>query len=509
MSCLIEFLSDTNQKSIINMIQNRDETYQKQLESYGKLFTNQLRYCLEKSGDNCNKNDCVCKIACCRIRSKLDSWFSNNYKPIEDFFTGINKCYTSWINSKIAEALNKIENLLKDDNYEIISEPVNTDVCLKDVENRVFFRARQSSEYLTRKEIFHIPFNKRYLIPNQRFSLTGLPILYLGNSIADLLEEIGGNPEESICNQRVSSFECININKDTTKIIKPDKIFDLRCNIRQSLSDSEKFTKVAFFRNILSHICSFRKRKEVEKANFKEEYVIPQMLSIILHEKGYDGICYYSTKPFYGYSIKDAGSGVAHCDENMKYRENVAIFTKMKVDYTEETLAKANKSESVYKSKTVYKLNTTSDSKTVYESKTVFESDTVNNSNKDNNSGNGNMPKPDAYDEKLFDSMEISIPIAIENVNLDSIDENEITKLYEAIYSRYESLKEEFIHDEEKKVKSNSILAKAKAISSYFDSVYKGLYYNYNPYSKTKAGKIHIQLLVGILNRLLVEISLN
>lgn len=454
-SCLIEFLSDTNQKSIINMIQNRDETYEKQLVSYGRLFSDQLKYCLKKSGRECSDMTCVCRVSCCKISDKIKEWYDAGLQDdLEDFFKQTEDCYKLWVNSEISSALDAFTQLLEDDRYGIITEPANTDLCLKEVENRVFFRVRPSREYLTRKEIFHIPFNKRYLISNQRFSLTGLPILYLGNSIPDLLEEIGSDSNHIMNHLRVSSFE---FKKDSEKGIEPPReIFDLRCNLRQALCNPQEFEKNAFFRNILSHICSFRKRKELENANFKEEYVVPQMLSIILHEKGYKGICYYSTKPFHGYSIKGADSGVAHCDENSRYRENVAIFT------------------------------------------------TIKNST-DNSSIHS---KPDTYDEDLFDAMEISIPIAIENVNLDSIHENEIQKLCEAINLRCNSLKPEppgaYVSSE----KSKFIVKKANEMSSFFDNVFQRLYVDDTPYTDTQIGKIHVQLLVGILNRLLVEISL-
>ena len=38
--------------------------------------------------------------------------------------------------------------------------------------------------------MFHIPFNKRYLIGNQRYSLTGQPMLYIGSSVIDVAKEI-------------------------------------------------------------------------------------------------------------------------------------------------------------------------------------------------------------------------------------------------------------------------------------------------------------------------------
>ena len=42
-----------------------------------------------------------------------------------------------------------------------------------------FFKARVNGDFLERKDMLHIPFNKREIVSNQRFSVTGLPCLYL------------------------------------------------------------------------------------------------------------------------------------------------------------------------------------------------------------------------------------------------------------------------------------------------------------------------------------------
>jgi len=38
MNCLINFLADKTQKSLIDMVQNRDETFECELDSYRRLF---------------------------------------------------------------------------------------------------------------------------------------------------------------------------------------------------------------------------------------------------------------------------------------------------------------------------------------------------------------------------------------------------------------------------------------------------------------------------------------
>ncbi|EFD1677397.1 hypothetical protein FGU44_24610, partial [Escherichia coli] len=50
--------------------------------------------------------------------------------------------------------------------------------------SRPLFRVRKSDTAVkNRNEIFHIPFSKRHLVNAQRYSVAGLPCLYLGSSL--------------------------------------------------------------------------------------------------------------------------------------------------------------------------------------------------------------------------------------------------------------------------------------------------------------------------------------
>lgn len=100
MNCLINFLSDDNQKSMINMVQNRDETFEKELESYRRLFIIEKDYCIGRikssneamaQYDNyCFNDDCICKDSCQKIHKDIREI---DNKEIERFFEGIRYCY--------------------------------------------------------------------------------------------------------------------------------------------------------------------------------------------------------------------------------------------------------------------------------------------------------------------------------------------------------------------------------------------------------------------------------
>lgn len=71
---------------------------------------------------------------------------------------------------------------------------------IKDYNTRkkAFYRMRNSQEYVQyeKDEMYHIPFEKSYLVGNERFSITGFPTLYLSSSIYGCWEETGrGNLE--------------------------------------------------------------------------------------------------------------------------------------------------------------------------------------------------------------------------------------------------------------------------------------------------------------------------
>lgn len=464
MNCLINFLADKTQKSLIDMVQNRDETFECELDSYRRLFKVELNYCLGRNNSS-NKNTDIneenfCHNEFCNYKNSCYNFYCQINKikeeEIDYFFNGIRMCYLYWIDSKTTLALESFDYLMK--KYKLIDKDLKEKnfkeedkLLLKDIENRVFFRARVADQFLSKKEMFHVPFNKRYNLRNERFSLTGQPLLYLGNSIAGVAEELGVDidDEKTMEKLRISSFE-LRESKD-----KKDKkrIFDLRCYIMQDLKNVSQpsFNEQHFFRNILSEICSFQKRKELEDYAFKEEYVIPQMLAQVLKQNHYDGICYYSTKRFNGYEIDGKGDELLSCEEDMKYRENVVLFTHMSED--------------------------------------------------------GGI---ESYDEQLFDSMEISMPVSFNNVKLCS--ENELFKLKNVIESHFrevEALKSEgdvSTNNYTNIVKSANI--KASSIVNYYDKVFSKIKINEKKYSYTKLGQIHLQLLIGILNRLLVESEL-
>ncbi len=148
-----------------------------------------------------------------------------------------------------------------------------------------FFRIRENNTYnlFEREEMFHIPFEKRELTSNQRFSMSGYPCLYLNQSIYGCWEELH-RPNIDQCNivciKNVKSIRLISLSmpKLDLRTISPKDIYSI----------------------VLSLVCSLK--VDNPNAPFKPEYIIPQnVLNCLIKRNSrrraidYHGIKYTST----------------------------------------------------------------------------------------------------------------------------------------------------------------------------------------------------------------------
>lgn len=116
-------------------------------------------------------------------------------------------------------------------------------------------RASSSNYLLGKDEMFHIPYDKRSKIGNQRYSVSGMPCLYLASSSYVCWEELG----------RVD-FQSCNFCGYTNKMEVPFYDFALPSAITQ-FSDIKRICIIL--------ACSL---SAVRESLFKEEYILPQCL---------------------------------------------------------------------------------------------------------------------------------------------------------------------------------------------------------------------------------------
>lgn len=154
--------------------------------------------------------------------------------------------------------------------------------------NESFYRVRTSDKEINdRKEMFHIPYHKRHLVATQRYSIAGVPCLYLGNTIYACWQELN---KPDLNKMYISKFVLAN----TLEIL--DFAITFETLQKQPTMYEEKKILAFFSLYPLIMACSFKKK--YEDATFNIEYIIPNMiLQWLSREKDrYSGIRYFSTK---------------------------------------------------------------------------------------------------------------------------------------------------------------------------------------------------------------------
>ena len=160
-----------------------------------------------------------------------------------------------------------------------------------------FYRAR--TEYFEDpKEMYHIPLNKRDLVGTQRFSIPGVPCLYLGTSVYDIWLEMGRPAYKDF------NVSAVKLNDDGKRL----RVLNLAFNpyvimgVGSVVADEkglniDKVTNMTVSMLRLYPIIiatSIQNKKSIGK--FKSEYIISHLLMMNLQEIGCDGVSYLSKR---------------------------------------------------------------------------------------------------------------------------------------------------------------------------------------------------------------------
>ncbi|MDC3960713.1 RES domain-containing protein [Polyangium jinanense] len=160
------------------------------------------------------------------------------------------------------------------------------------------FRMRTSVEpkRWSSEELFHIPFEKRGRVSSQRYSIQGLPCLYLGTSTYVCWEEMGRPPFASVYVMALRFADPENVH-----------VLDLANVPRRLVSEVEKLRQDPAQTDLENYIvanavcwplvaaCSTIAKEP--SATFKPEYIVPQLLlQWVTQNTAVDGIRYCSTK---------------------------------------------------------------------------------------------------------------------------------------------------------------------------------------------------------------------
>jgi hypothetical protein len=140
----------------------------------------------------------------------------------------------------------------------------------------------------TKEDMFHIPFEKRHLVKEHRFSVQGIPAVYLGSSIYDCYVELGRPQIESLW----FSYFCFSQNREGYYDPNNLKIMDLTApsagsfrissllfNIQSKVKEFERIIEEAYHQIILWPLikaCTIKRK--YPNAPFQQEYIIPTLL---------------------------------------------------------------------------------------------------------------------------------------------------------------------------------------------------------------------------------------
>lgn len=153
-----------------------------------------------------------------------------------------------------------------------------------------FFRARTSDKYciFERKEMLHIPFDMRGRVSSTRFSIPGLPCLYLATTSYCCWLELK-TPTDYQFN--VSSVR-VNQERKILNLTMTADLFEHIVILTETDKLANRYTIEALKLWILSYASSFK--IDADKRSFKEEYIIPQLIMLVSKDLALDGVSYYS-----------------------------------------------------------------------------------------------------------------------------------------------------------------------------------------------------------------------
>ena len=252
----------------------------------------------------------------------------------QDFMGILQSCYKG----DIYYANKLLYNLLLCKNSKIsqyLVEPYINYFEFSKLTDKIFYRMRDEEIGKEVNDCSHVPFNLRYKIDSNRFSLQGLPCLYLANSTETADKEL--HTLEDGKHRWVSEFVPI---KDFAMTDLRFRGIDIPSNI--DIYDAFKLL-ITFPIRLL---CSIKVKNEED--NFHEEYYFPQLLShlILVYIKehpndnlyhGTDGIMFDSTMNVKGYNLvipasysdnKPPQYGHSLMIKNLLKEQNLRIYKK-------------------------------------------------------------------------------------------------------------------------------------------------------------------------------------
>lgn len=213
----------------------------------------------------------------------------------------LKKCVDSYFTGNFYAADKAIKTILtrisQSENSSIITNLFDLYI---DNESHQWFRARQgaSTDNFMRNDMKHVPYSLREKVGNTRYSISGIPCLYLGNSIYACYREIKKPIDDQMWINRYVPQQPIRLlNLSITAFELVNATVFIRGLTNNSFTEEkyDNFIKEFFANWVLQSACSvYVNRTSIP--SFNEEYIIPQRLMIMLKKYNLDGIMYFTAQ---------------------------------------------------------------------------------------------------------------------------------------------------------------------------------------------------------------------
>jgi hypothetical protein len=151
---------------------------------------------------------------------------------------------------------------------------------------------RNPAPELKAVDLFHIPFELRHRVATQRYSIPGLPCLYLAGSLYACWEEMGRPPFHELHCAALwvkdgKEMRLLNLSN------RPGRLAVYACPPGSEPPEPDRLAAQIMLWPLV-FLCSIKTKHP--NAPFKPEYVVPQMvLQWVTQDHGFDGVVYFST----------------------------------------------------------------------------------------------------------------------------------------------------------------------------------------------------------------------
>lgn len=234
------------------------------------------------------------------IANSADSQYVSVIKNLRN---GINEILEKYRAGNVGAAYEKMKSIVSGlmcETTGIAVSSVENSVAFNDIENVIsgsigdsqieLFRARTSEKHrvFTREEMLHIPFDMRSIVSSVRFSIPGLPCLYLATTTYCCWLELRTPPDHQF---NVSPVR-INQKSKILNLTMTADMFEQIVQYTETKKTANKHTLEALKLWILSYASSYK--VNADNRSFKEEYIIPQLIMLVSRDLGLEGVSYYS-----------------------------------------------------------------------------------------------------------------------------------------------------------------------------------------------------------------------